>query len=145
VIFDFYIAISRRISFPKLYGFPNLVAQNETFRKQKPSEQSQFWLPKQRSVVDPDQDSWKAKRPPIQEKWGHSCFPELGSRSRASKEKKIFLNSIFFHFYAKKNMLFCTFWSTGSLRLKTFRRIQHAELNGLCHHPCFEKLVVEIL
>jgi hypothetical protein len=43
----------------------------------------------------------------------------------ASKEKKIFLNSIFFNFYGK-NMLFCTFWSTETLLLKIFRRIQHA-------------------
>jgi hypothetical protein len=61
-----------------LYCFHNLVAQSETFRKQKLSEQSQFWLPKQRSVVDPDQDPGQAQCPSIQEKLRKkSCFELL--------------------------------------------------------------------
>ncbi len=128
----------------RLYAVYNLVAQNKTFRIKKPSQQLQFCLPQTTQCCrSGSRSSERQNGPQYKKKLGQSCFEFAGlwfSLGRtedfpeawkpltgASKEKKInfFLNSIFFNFYAK-NMLFCTFWSTETLLLKTFRRIQHA-------------------
>ncbi len=56
----------------------NLVAQNETFRKQKPSEQSQFWLPNKAVLLIRIKIQDRHNGPQYKKKWGQSCFESAG-------------------------------------------------------------------
>jgi hypothetical protein len=61
-----------------LYGFHSLVARNETFRKQKPSEQSQFWVPNNAVLLIRIKIQDRHNGPQYKKKLGKSCFEFAG-------------------------------------------------------------------